>query len=180
MLVTNHPQTFIWEEYGLNLYIPGGCLPAAVEQCTINIKASLTGQYRLPENCHLVSAIFWLQCEPKCTFTKVLTLEIDHCAKSENVSKLCFVRAVCTQPNLPYIFRRLDGGQFSHSSSYGVMELKCFSGVAISQEGSEEREYCARLYYLAESFTISYEINIHFVITCNTKAHLAVSICYYI
>ena len=111
------------------------------------------------------SAIFWLRCEPMCTFTKALTLVIDHCAKSENVSKLCFVRAVCTQPSLPYTFKRLDSGKFSRYSSCGAIELSRFSGVAISQEGAEEREYCAMLYYLGKDFVLSYEFDIHFVIT---------------
>ena len=180
VIITNDPRTFVWEEYGLKLHIPDGCLPVGTKQCAINIKASLAGQYEFPENSHLVSAVFWLRCEPRCTFTKALTLEIEHCAKLENVSKLCFVRAVCTQPHIPYTFKRLDGGKFSHFSSFGAIELSSFSGLAINQEGSEEREYCAMLCYLGQDFTLSYEFDIHFVVTWNTKAHLAVSVslCY--
>ena len=170
VVVTKDPQSFTWEGYGLKLHIPQGCLPAGVEQCTINIKASLAGQYEFPENTHLVSAVFWLRCEPRCKFTEALTLELDHCAKSENIGllKLQFVRAVCSQKHLPYAFEKL-GGTFNNT--YGAIELNSFSGVAITQEGSEEREYCAMLFYLV----IHYELFIHFVVTWNTETHLAVS-----
>ena len=142
-----------------------------MEQCTINIKASLAGQYEFPDNYHLVSAIFWLRCEPKCIFLNQITLEVNHCAKSENYSKLSFVRAVCSQRHLPYTFERL-GGNFNHYSSYGVIELNCFSGVAVNQEGSKEREYCAMLFYQP---MIGLEFMIHFVVTWDTKTHLSVS-----
>ena len=180
MVITNNPQDYTdWDDYGLKLHIPKGCLPIGMEQCTINIKMSLAGQYEFSENLHPVSAVFWLRCEPKCTFIRALTLEIDHCAKPDNASKLCFVRAVCTQPHLPYSFRRLSGGYFScndGSSSYGAIELSCFSGVTVCQEGLKEREYCAMLYYLRQGSILSYEFDIHFVITWNTKTHRAVSI----
>ena len=172
-MVSNTPQTFVWEDFGLNLYIPNNSLPADMEQCTIRIKASLAGQYKFPENSQLVSAVFWLHCEPTdCAFTKTLTLEINHCAKSENYSKLSFVRAVCSQKHLPYKFKQLGGGSFNRYSSYGAIELNSFSGVAINQKGSEEREYCAKLFYKT---MMSHEFVIHFVVTWNTETHLSVS-----
>ena len=175
-MITNYSQTFIWEGFGLKLYIPQGCLPAGVEQCTININASLAGQYEFPQNSYLHSAVFWLRCEPKCAFTKALTLEISHCAKSENSSKLSFIRAVCSQEQLPYSFEHI-GGDFNSHSSYGVINLDRFSGIGAIQEGSEDRKYCARLFYLGRD-NISHEI--HFVVTWNTETHLNVShICMY-
>ena len=47
------------------------------------------------------------------------------------------------------------------------------SGLAITQEGSEEREYCL-LHYLRQNDNESYEVD--FVIAWNTKTHLNVSI----
>ena len=175
VVVTNDPQSFTWEGYGLKLHIPKGCLPVGMEQCTINIKASLAGQYEFTENSHLVSAVFWLHCEPRCRFTEALTLELDHCAKLENIDllKIHFVRAVCSQKHLPYAFDKL-GGTFNNSC--GAIELNSFSGVAITQEGSEEREYCAMLFYLIAR----YELFIHFIVTWNTKTHLTVSLCIFI
>ena len=170
VLVTNNPQSFIWKSYGLKLHIPQGCLPQDIPQCQIAIKASLAGQYEFPENSHLVSAVFWLRCVPLCTFTKKLSLEIDHCAKLDNTSRLSIVRAVCSQEHLPYTFKRL-GGTFNQHSSSGTIELSGFSGVAATQGDSEEREYCAMLYYLI----IGHELLIHFVVTWNTKCHITVS-----
>ena len=46
------------------------------------------------------------------------------------------------------------------------------SGVGITQEGSEEREYCFQVFY----FSRSNACEIHFVVTWNTEAHLSVSV----
>ena len=172
-MVTNYSQNFIWEGYGLRMNIPYGCLPAGMEQCTVNIKASLAGQYEFPDNYHLVSAIFWLRCKPRCRFRVPISMEIQHCARPENISKLSFVKALCSQENLPYTFRRL-GGRFTRNSSYGVLELDSFSGAAVTQEVSEDREYIARLFYLSQTIS-TYEI--HLVVTWNIEAHLTVSVC---
>ena len=161
------------EEFCLKIYVEEGSLPADVEQCIIYIKASLSGQYKFPEKSHLVSAVFWLRCEPMCKFTKPITVEIQHCARSENVANLNlkFVRAVCSQKQLPYTFRQLQGGNFTSHSSYGVIELDSFSGLAITQEGSDDREYCSQLFYLGQPSSCK----IHFVMTWNLEAHLSVS-----
>ena len=170
MVVTNAQQNFIWEGYGLILHIPEGCLPEGMEQCIIIIKVSLAGQYEFPENCHLVSAIFWLRCKPKCVFRKQLNLEINHCARSEDVSKLSFVKALCSQEELPYTFQKV-GGKFSLNNSYGAVDLDSFSGLGVVQDGSDKREYCAMLFYLYQEIV---SCTIHFVIVWNVEAHLTV------
>ena len=178
VVVTANQQSFIWKDYGISLHIPDKCLPMNINQCNIAIMVSIAGQYDFPENCHPVSAIFWLRCEPICSFVKPVTLEIEHCAKRENTSKLCFVRAVCSQKNLPYTFQKLkkEGpGVFNDHTSYGVVELHSFSGIGVVQKDSTEieREYCAMLFYLGKTVP-SYEFQIHFVVTWDTKAHLSV------
>ena len=171
MVYSSHSQQITWEGFGLKLHIQEGSLPAGMEQCILQIKASLAGQYEFPENSHLVSAIFWLRCETVHKFTKPITVEIQHCAKSENLSKLSFVKAVCSQKQLPYTFKQLPGSNFTSNSSYGVIELNSFSGVGITQEGSEDREYCSQLFYLGQPSLCK----IHFVVTWNIEAHLTVS-----
>ena len=161
-------QQITWEGFGLKLHIDEGSLPAGIDQCTLTIKASLAGQYEFPDNSYLVSAIFWLRCEPMCKFTKPVTVEMQHCARSENVAnlKLKFVRAVCSQKQLPYTFKEL-GGDFTRHSSYGVVEVNGFSAVAITQEGSKpEREYCSQLFYLGHPSSC----HIHFVVTWNDRS----------
>lgn len=174
MLVTNKPQKFVWGRHGLRLNVQEGTLPSDVEQCTINIKASIAGQYDFPENMHLVSAVYWLRCEPRCKFTQPVSLEIQHCAKQANVSKLSFVKALCSQQDLPYTFKKQHkGSYFSNNDSYGIIEMESFSGVAITQEGTEDREYIAQLFYLCRTIS-NYDIDL--VVTWNDEEHLSVSV----
>ena len=168
LIVTNEDQQFIWKEFGLKLTIPSGVLPPGVDQCELLFKASLSGHYLLPKNYHLVSPIFWIRCEPHYKFAKPVTLEIQHCALDQNIPKLSFIRALCTQKELPYSFKAISGGIFSKSSSYGLIQLNQFSGIGVAQEGSEEREYCARLFYLTQSI---HDCQIDFTVTWNTEAH---------
>ena len=175
VVITNDLRNFIWEGYGLKLHIPKGCLPAGTEQCTINIKASLTGQYEFPENSHLVSAVFWFHCEVK--FTKKITLEINHCAESVDCSKLTFVRAVHSQEQLPYTFTVL-GGDFTDHSSYGVIELNSFCGVGAVDQGSANRRYCGNLLYKEIKVAATrYVVEIYFIVLWDTEAHNNVSLC---
>ena len=172
-------QQVTWKEYGLKLHIHEGSLPASIDQCTLTIKASLAGQYEFPENSYLVSAIFWIRCEPMCKLTKPVTVEMQHCARSENVAnfKLKFVRAACSQKQLPYTFKEL-GGDFTSHSSYGIIEVYGFSGLAIAQEGSKDRIYLANLLSkeVIKSNPIRVLVEIFFVIIWNTNVHRTVSI----
>ena len=177
VVYSSHARQITWEGFGLKLHFHEGSLPAGMEQCTINIQASLAGQYEFPDNHHLVSAIFWLHCETVHKFTRPITVEIQHCARSENIDKLNlnFVRAVCSQKHLPYTFKQL-GGDFTSHSTYGVIELNSFSGLAVTQEGSEDREYCSRLFYMYLSQEDQIQnCEIHFVVTWNVEAYLTVS-----
>ena len=177
IVVTNDQQSSYWKGYGLRLNIPKGSLPEGVEQCTIKILASLAGQYEFPEESHLVSGVFWLRCEPMVKFTKLMSVEIQHCAKAENISKLSFVRAVCTQEKLPYTFQQLNQViSTSSSSSYGLTRLQHFSGLGITQEGSQDRGYVAKLFYRNRSISNNY-YDIHFVVTWDTDLHHTVSAC---
>ena len=101
---------------------------------------------------------------------------MDHCAKRANTSKLHFVRASCSQKDLPYTFRKLKEGVFNQHTSYGVVEVRSFSGVSVVQEDSAEieREYCAMLFYIGKT-VFSHNFQIDFVVTWDTKAHLSVS-----
>lgn len=162
---------YIWEGYGLTLRVPKNCLPPGLEQCTINIKASLSGKYKFPDNSHPVSAIFWIRCEPSCRFRLPISVKIQHCARRNDVSKLSFVKAHCSQEDLPYHFKNLQGSHFHTESSHGTIELDSFSGVCITKEGSEDDEYVASLFYLNHTM---FKYEIHLVVTCDTETHLTV------
>ena len=171
--MTNSSQSFHWEGYGLKLHIPPGSLPKSVENCTITIKASLSGQYQFPPDTELVSPVFWLMCEPRMRFNVPLTLEIEHCAPLENCLHLSMTRALCSQKDLPYLFRfLLEGtGTFTKYSTYGSIALGGFSGVGVVQERSEERRYWSNVFYMGPPNSR----DIHFTVTWHTDAHITVS-----
>ena len=171
MVVTNSGQSFYWSGYGFKLHSPPGSLPSGVDRCVLHIYASLAGQYQLPDNVVLVSAVFWVRCDPPCRFKQKLTIEIQHCAKLTSSTKLTFVGAVCSQESLPYTFKKLEGrGSFSEQSSYGLLELDHFSGVGVAGE-DVERLYTASLYYLNQSVRST---EIHLVVSWNLDAHIKV------
>ena len=187
-MVTNSAQVYTWKGYGLKLSVQDGSLPEGCELCTINVKASLSGQYQFPEDCQLVSAIFWLQCEPVYKFEKPVTVEMEHCANLNNDTHLCFVRAKCNQEETrPYIFKKIGhGGSFARDKRFGTINLEGFSGIGTCYNTSESpknaansvttvdpREYCARIFHFNEGDYTSY--NIDFVVTWNIAAKLSVS-----
>ena len=171
VVYSSHGQQITWEGFGLKLHIHEGSLPAGTEQCTINIKASLAGQYEFPDNSHLVSAIFWLRCEPLIKFNRPVMVEIQHCSTLKDTSRLYIVRAVCSQKQLPYTFTKI-GGEFTSHSSYGVIEVNGFSGLAVNLDGTPEREYYSKLFYRSD-YCRGHCIDL--IITWNTEAHINVS-----
>ncbi len=153
--------------------MPQGSLPAGVDQCRLDIKASVAGQYQFPDNLQLVSGAFWLCSHSSGRFQQQLTVEIQHCAKMTSSTKLSFVRAHCSQESLPYTFQQLKGrGSFTKHSSFGCLSVNHFSSYAIAAEGDVDLLYVASLYYLkADPRTVE----IHFTINVDDGAHNAVS-----
>ena len=169
---SSHGQRVDWN--GLKLHILPGSLPEGIDQCKILIKTSLAGHYEFPEGTSLVSAVYWLRCEPQCKFTKPITVEIQHHSTKQNLSRLKIVRAFCSQKQLPYHFKPLVGGRFSANSSYGAIEVKDISGFGVVEEGSaSERLYYNQLFY--RSHTSSFGYDIHITYSWNTEPHINVS-----
>ena len=172
--VPTHGINFEWNEYGLKLRVSEGSLPVGVEKCKINIRASLSGQFQLPEDSDLLSPVFWISAP--CKFTKPVTLEIQHCALREDesvLSDLSFVSAKCSQKDLPYRFKQLDGGVFTIHSSYGSIQLNHFSGIGIAGNNKIPRSYCAHLYHTMKQI---YDWRYYLAITRDLKAHITVSL----
>ena len=173
-VVISSSQGQLVEWNGLKMHIHEGSLPEGIDQCTIYIKASLAGDYEITENSSLVSAVFWLRCEPQCTFTKPITVEIQHCSTKQDLSRLKIVRAYCSQKQLPYKFKPL-GGRFNADTSYGATEVTSFSGVGVIAENPvSKRLYYNQLFYLGcDSHQHGHDI--HIIFTWNTEAHINVS-----
>ena len=172
VLVTNSEQLFSWEDYGLNLYIPENSLPNNLWQCSIHIRATITGDHQLPLDTHLVSAVYWIDCVPKCQFSKSLVLEVQHCGSQNDHSELCFLKDSSSENS--GMFQIIPGGEFPPTSSYGFVEVDQFCGVGIGKKHSDERHYTANVYYSDEDIN---DYRIHFVVMWDTKAHKKVSHC---
>ena len=169
VLVTNSEKLFFWDKCGLNLYIPENSLPANLQQCSIHIKATVMGDYQLPQDTHLVSAVYWIECVPKCQFSRPLTLKIQHCARPEGASKLCFVKASSMDHGEERVNFEIIPGDFPQRSSYGFIELDSSSRCAygVGKKGPEDRDYTANIYYCDENKNHK----IYFTICCNTDVH---------
>ena len=173
-VVVHSSQGHLVEWNGLKLHIHAGSLPEGLQQCTIFIKASLAGEYEIPENTSLVSGVFWLRCEPQCTFIKPITVEIQHCSNKRDLSKLKIVQAYCNQKSLPYKFKRLNQGRFDAHTSYGVIEVTHFSGFGVAEENPDsDRMYYNQLIYYSNHSQQRHDI--HIIYTWNTDAHINVS-----
>ena len=172
ILVTNQAQSFRWEGYGLKLHVPEGILPQESEYCRLFIKVSLSGKFKLPQNTSLVSAVYWIDSEPRCKFSKPgIRMEIQHCSKSDH-STLSFVRAKCSQEVLPYEFNTMKEGEFSSPDSYGSIQLLHFSVIGVVQKGREDPRYRAGFYYIGSKFTFW---RVHFVAIKDLEAYKTVS-----
>ena len=170
LTVTNEAQDFHWAGYGLILHIPSASLPIGVEQSSIEIKASLAGQYDFPSHSTLVSAVYWMT--SPLVFSKPVVLEIQHCAKRAELSSLSFVVAKCSQKHLPYQFKALQGGVFNSSTNHGKITLSHFSGLAINYHGTEDMNtYCAMDFYIGTNI----DRNVDFVVTKDLEADITVS-----
>ena len=130
------------------------------------------GDDQLPQDTHLISAVYWIECVPKCQFSQPLTLEIQHCAKSESASKLYFIKASTMDRSEERVNFETVPGNLPRHSSYGFIELDSFSGYGVGEEGAEDREYSASSYYSEEHKNHK----IHFTIFWNTKVHNKVCI----
>ena len=167
-IVPTKGLSFEWRGYGLRLHIPKGSLPPGIGECRINIRVSLSGQFQLPEDSALFSPVFWISVP--CKFSKPVTLEIQHCALREDemvLSDLSFVSAKCSQRDLPYRFRQVDGGVFTTHSSYGSIQLSHFSGNAVTGRKSTPRSYCGHLYHTMKQV---YDWRFYFIIAQDLDA----------
>ena len=170
LLVTGEASTLHWAGYGLKVHIPQGSLPAGMEECRVDVKAGLTGQFEFSKGSELVSAVYYF-CSPV-KFSHPLTVEIQHCAKSTIVSSLSFVVAKCSQEDLPYKFNALRSGVFTPHSCYGSIALSHFSIIGITSENGADIQYCSKLYYLGNIV----DWKVHFVITKDLETFITVNI----
>ena len=145
-MLTDEARSYNWRGSGFKLHIPRGALPAGAVR--IHVKASLSGQFEFPENSELVSPVYWIFTPKNLRFSRPLTVDFQHCdtVEERDDSDLSFVVAKCTQPDLPYRFKFLNGGCFIPNSSYGSISVTHFSGLGIVSKQRKCQSYCARTY----------------------------------
>ena len=136
MTITNMAATYDWVGAGFRVTIPEGALPAGHDEVSLKVQVSTRGQYDTGDF-KLASPVYWIQPSPDIQFVKPLTVEIQHCAKSESHQLLSFVVTRKRSHDgdgsydLPYKFTKLEGGKFTRVNCYGSIKLQSFSGVAV-------------------------------------------------
>ena len=138
----------MWEGYGLRLHIPHNSLPDNCNHCHLKIAMSLAGNFELPRDGVLVSAVYLFTHDlGDRELRNLVTLEMQHCASADVLNDLCVVRAT----NTPYIFEEVPGGYFANG--YSVIKLNGFSLFTTfwkrvcSFFSPPPLEYCATVYY---------------------------------
>ena len=175
LVISTKEFSFEWVGFGLRLGVSKDSLPTGMEECRINIKASLSGLFELPEDSELLSPVFWISA--LCKFKKPVTLEIQHCASRDEASfaDLNFISAKCSQKTLLYTFKQLDGGRFPTDISYGSIQLSHFSGFGIAGRKRTPRSYCAQIYYAIKEDPSDWRV--YFIITKDLDAPKKVCDC---
>ena len=71
-------QNLQFNGYGFKLNVPESNLPAEISEIQLNVQVSLSGQFQMPPNCKLFSAVYLVYSPHK--LTNPLTVETQHCA----------------------------------------------------------------------------------------------------
>ena len=177
-------QTYTLEGYGLRLRIPSGALPPDLPPMKLQITPSLMGHYKFPDDCEVVSGIYWISFPRQ--FLEPATLDIQHYADVSTCSEDSmpyFAVAKCSQKNLPYCFEPVDGGVFTPLSCYGTLQITGFSGFTILLKKVlpskvDSRAYTAQMFFQPhpqQSWTL------HFVVSpsleiCKTVSKVVIII----
>ena len=126
------PQILNWEQYGLRITVPQGAL-SPTDTCEVSMAALVGGQFQLPEESELISAVYNISVSKP--LLKSIKLEIQHCGRlvtRDHTSYLSFVTASIQQSTiLPYKFQLQEGGQFYPGDQYGSINLTHFCLKAI-------------------------------------------------
>ena len=159
-VVGNKSQKLEWPGYGFYLEVPDGALPPEVT-ASVAVKVTLAGQFQLPQNSQLISAIYWISASE--VFLKEVAVNIQHCAvirTEEECSKFRFIITKCSQEELPYRFREQEGVFNSHTQ-YATVKLKQFSGIGVKAPKGTEQVYVALKFYRQ----IPNTVNVDFIFT---------------
>ena len=115
-----------WEEYGLRITIPHEAVPL-YDTVEVAITALVGGEFILPEDMELVSAVYAISVSKP--LLKPVQLEIQHCVSIEKPAHSNYLSfATAPSDQSPYQLQPLTGaGEFPISSRYGSLYITEFS-----------------------------------------------------
>ena len=155
-------QSVSWSGHGFRLTVPAGAVPAGTT-VSLAVKAILNGEFDLPPDCQLMSAIYWIHASQ--LFDRDVILHLEHCGVIESeaeCSKYQFVAGRCSQADLPYLLKIREGGVFTPHSCEASISVKQFSFYAVT--GPDGRSsYCSQVFY--QPFQGEYVWQVDFVVT---------------
>ena len=171
-VVGDKPQKLEWPGYGFYIEVPEGALLPWVT-ASVGVKVILGGQFQLPKNRKLISAIYWVSSSE--LFLKEVAVNIQHCAvitSEEQCSEFKFVIAKCSQEKLPYKFKEKQG-LFNQHTRYAAIKLKQFSLIGGDGPKNTELRYLGlTLYKPIGSRCVN--VSFIFVVIHNLEPHLKV------
>ena len=173
--VGDKPQKLNWPGYGFYIEVPEGALPPGVT-ASVGVKIIMNGQFKLPENSQLISAVYWIS--SSVLFLKTVAVNIQHCAvirSEEQCSKCKFIIAKCSQEVLPYSFKEKEG-LFNAHTQYATIKLKQFSLVGATGPEDTELRYMGLKFYKPIPYTV--RVDFIFVVIRNLEAELKVCALY--
>ena len=152
MEVTNEEQDIVWEGYGLRLYIPPNSLPEGRSQFTLKMEVGLSGEFQLPENGVLVSAVYSFSHnmgseELREELREPVIMEMEHCAS--NHDHLSFIKADAFSRK----FEVIQTSTCAYEKGKGTIKLFHFSSFAIVKLIRSHvlrlfiHEYCCKIFY---------------------------------
>ena len=174
-VVGDKPQKVEWPGYGFFIEVPEGAVPPGVT-VSVGVKVIMAGQFKIPENSQLISAIYWVS--SSVVFLKEVAVNIQHCAiihNEDQCSKFKFIIAKCSQKELPYAFREREG-LFNSHTQYGTIKLKQFSIVAeTAPDGTDT--LCTAFMFYKQKIANPLIVDFHFVVVRDLEANLQVLVC---
>ena len=174
-VVGDKPQKLKWPGYGFYIEVLEGTLPPGVT-ASVGVKIILDRKFKLPENSHLISAVYWIS--SSVVFLKEVAVNIQHCAvirSEEQCSKCKFIIAKCSQEVLPYSFKEKEG-LFNAHTQYATIKLKQFSLVGATGPEDTELRYMGLKFYKPIPRTV--RVDFIFVVIRNLEAELKVCALY--
>ena len=171
LVVGDKPQKLEWPGYGFYLEVSEGALAPGVT-ASVGVKVILAGQFKIPENRQLISAIYWISSSE--VFLKDLAVNIQHFAvitSEEQCSNFRFIIAKCSQKELPYTFKEREGS-FNPHTQYATIKLKHFSLLGETGPESTKLRFTGLKFYKPIPNTL--QVDFIFVVICNHEIFVEV------